>query len=158
MYGCAWLTRGGGCDPARIAIPTTIAFGVVSQWFDARRGLATGCVTLGAPLGGIFFSLVLQRLFGRYSWKTAGLILAGIMTTLLIVGNLLVETNLPPRKKAASDRGDGSEGRAAEVSRMLKSPKFWFVSYALFGKFLHVNLCTGRSAPFSWCVVSLSNP
>jgi MFS family permease len=120
-----------------LAAPTTVAFSVVSQWFDARKGIATGCVTLGAPLGGIFFSLVLQTLFGRYPWRTAALVLVGIMAGLLVVGNLLVETNvlLPPAERQTASEDDPSERPAeATISNMLRSPKFWLVSYALFGK------------------------
>jgi hypothetical protein len=129
------LTRSGFF----LAAPTTIAFSVVSQWFDARKGTATGCVTLGAPLGGIFFSLVLQTLFGRYPWRTAALVLVGIMAGLLVVGNLLVETNVllpPPAGRQTASEDDPSERRPAEatISNMLRSAKFWLVSYALFGK------------------------
>jgi MFS family permease len=124
------------------ATPTTIAFSVVSQWFDASKGLATGCVTLGAPLGGIFFSLVLQTLFRRFSWRTAGLVLTGIMAFFLLLGNLLIETNmLIEQEKTASEggeEGDDERGdtleRPATISQMLRSPKFWLISYALFGK------------------------
>src|SRR5438105_11396676 len=41
------------------ATPTTIAFSIVNQWFSSKEGIATGCVTLGAAVGGIFFSLTL---------------------------------------------------------------------------------------------------
>ena len=124
-----WLTalRGGGA----IATPTTIAFSVVSQWFTARKGIATGCVTLGAPLGGIFFSLVLQSLFAQFSWKVAALILTGMMTALLVLGILLVETNTTTPQETASEE---SSEPPAEISHMLKSPKFWLISYALFGE------------------------
>jgi MFS family permease len=108
----------------------------VGQWFDKRKGLATGCVTLGAPLGGIFFSLVLKILFDRYPWRTAALVLVAMMAVFLALGCLLVEINLPPQQ-GARDEDDSdmdSEPRAHEISHMLGSPKFWLVSYALFGE------------------------
>lgn len=111
----------------RIAIPTTIAFGVVSQWFTTRQGIATGCVTLGAPLGGIFFSLVLQALFDRLSWRTAILVLSGMMAGLMLLGNLLVRTNVAHQTASV-------DSEPAKVSHMLRSPKFWLVSYAVFGE------------------------
>src|SRR5690349_17500814 len=112
------------------ATPTTIAFSVVSQWFTERKGAATGCVTLGAPLGGIFFSLVLQSLFERFSWKTAALILTGIMAALLVLGVMLVETNTTRQETA----GEENPEPPAKISHVLKSPKFWLISYALFGE------------------------
>jgi hypothetical protein len=62
----------------RSAAPTTVAFSVVSQWFRVREGIATGCVTLGTAVGGIFFSLVLQALFQHFDWQVAILILSGV--------------------------------------------------------------------------------
>ena len=108
----------------------------MSQWFSARKGIATGCVTLGAPLGGIFFSLVLQSLFSRFSWNTTALILTGMMAAMLVLANLLVETNnvtVPPQQLANGEEEADLEPRA-QLSHMLTSPKFWLVSYALFGK------------------------
>ncbi|AEO65355.1 uncharacterized protein THITE_2112263 [Thermothielavioides terrestris NRRL 8126] len=105
-------------------MPTTIAFSVVGQWFEARKGIATGCVTLGAPLGGIFFSLLLQVLFDRFPWKTAALVLAATMACLLSLGSLLVETNLPVQP--------ANEDSEPALSSVLRSPKFWLVSYAVF--------------------------
>jgi MFS family permease len=129
----------------------------VSQWFDARKGIATGCVTLGAPLGGIFFSLVLQTLFERYPWRTAGLVLVGIMAGLLVVGNLLVETNvlLPPsggRQTASEDRTSERPAEAT-ISNMLRSPKFWLVGYALFGK-----PCRSTRSAASFCEANPPSP
>ncbi|KAK4240654.1 hypothetical protein C8A03DRAFT_41864 [Achaetomium macrosporum] len=108
------------------AVPTTIAFSVVSQWFGARKGLAIGCVTLGAALGGIFFSLVLEAFFDRFPWQTAALVLTATMAALLLLGNVLVETNVP-RRAASED----SEGRG--VYHVLTCSEFWLVSYTLFG-------------------------
>jgi nitrate/nitrite transporter NarK len=123
-----------------IAVPTTIALSVVGQWFDKKKDLATGCVTLGAPLGGIFFSLVLQILFDRYPWKTAALVLAAIMAVFLLLGFLLVETNPPVpasilvQEVGKDVSGSGPETLRQEISHMLRSPKFWLLSYALFGE------------------------
>lgn len=47
-------------------MPTTLVFAIVSQWFKAREGLAVGCVTIGAGVGGIFFSLILKVLLEQF--------------------------------------------------------------------------------------------
>lgn len=104
----------------------------MSQWFGAREGIATGCVTLGAPLGGIFFSLALQALFERLAWRTAALVLAGLMAGFLLLGNLLVEANVPSPAQTAGDDTSGSE--TAKVPGMLRSRQFWLISYAVFGE------------------------
>jgi len=111
----------------RLAAPTTIAFSVVSQWFRVREGIATGCVTLGAAVGGIFFSLVLQALFQDFDWQVAILILSGVQCGLMALGNVLVRTNLKQRQPVKSwDLGG--------VRRLSRSPKFWFITYAIFGE------------------------
>ncbi|KAH6854502.1 major facilitator superfamily domain-containing protein [Chaetomium sp. MPI-CAGE-AT-0009] len=136
---CAGYAQLMGCMAvagAAAATPTTIALTVVGQWFDRRKGIATGCVTLGAPLGGIFFSLVLQILFERYTWKTAALVLSAIMAAFLLLGILLVETNPPaPAPVPGVSKGNSdsdAEPLRKEISHMLRSPKFWLICYALF--------------------------
>ncbi|GAB1311311.1 Major facilitator superfamily domain-containing protein [Madurella fahalii] len=109
------------------AIPSTIAFSVVSQWFRDRAGIATGVVTLGAALGGIFFSLVLQALFANLEWKAASLVLTAMLASFLLAGNVLVETNTVHHTAHEGGRPEGPR-----LSGMLRSPKFWLVGYAIF--------------------------
>ncbi|KAL2259376.1 hypothetical protein VTK26DRAFT_6966 [Humicola hyalothermophila] len=111
------------------AIPTTVAFSVVSQWFQEREGLATGCVTLGAPLGGIFFSLLLQTLFDGFPWRTAALVLAGVLAAFVLLGILMVEANVP-QQTASGDTDESST--TAKVPGILRCSKFWLISYAVF--------------------------
>ncbi|KAL2153995.1 hypothetical protein VTH82DRAFT_2671 [Thermothelomyces myriococcoides] len=89
-----------------MSVPTTIAFAVAGQWFDKQKGIAMGCVTLGAPLGGIFFTLVLQTLFDKYPWQTAALVLVAAAGT-----------------EHYLDR---------EILQIPRSPKFWLINYTLF--------------------------
>ncbi|KAK4449505.1 hypothetical protein QBC34DRAFT_448853 [Podospora aff. communis PSN243] len=96
------------------APPTTIAFCVVSQWFSKREGIATGCVTLGAAVGGIGFSLLLQVLFDRLVWRDGMLALAGVLAVLMAAGNALVEVNL------------------VDGGGLVRDVKFWLVTYAVF--------------------------
>ncbi|KAK4103188.1 MFS general substrate transporter [Parathielavia hyrcaniae] len=132
-----------------VAGSSAVAFIVVSQWFTVRKGLATGCVSLGAPLGGIFFPLVLKALFDNYPWRTAALALTAILTGSLVLGNLLVETNVQavaPCQQRTSEEAASADPPSptmhttpaparlppAQISHMLRSPKFWLVSYAIF--------------------------
>ena len=119
-----------------IAAPTTIAFVVVSQWFRVNGALATGFVTLGAAVGGIMFSAVLQALFESLEWKWAVLALSGIILGFMALGNALVET-YPVDADADGplhDRGDEMKWEGVVVSSMLRSTRFWLVSYAVFGE------------------------
>ncbi|KAK0737591.1 major facilitator superfamily domain-containing protein [Apiosordaria backusii] len=119
---------------------TTVAFAIVSHWFKRKAGLATGCVTVSAALGGIFFSVVLQSLFDRFQWRDAALILTLILSVFVMVGNLLVETNLPLRHTTQGEERETGEvegsritcGTRQSILGMMKNPKFWLVSYAIF--------------------------
>ena len=103
---------------------------MVSQWFKVREGLATGCVTVGSAIGGIFFSLVLQELFIDYEWRTGVLILAGIIMAFMTIGNLLVERNESQQTAAETDGGGWDFTALREMS---KSPKFWLICVSIFG-------------------------
>ncbi|KAK1768327.1 MFS general substrate transporter [Phialemonium atrogriseum] len=108
------------------AVPTTVAFSVVSHWFSARRGLAMGIVTVGAAAGGIFFSMVLKALFGSFSWKVSILALFAILTGLMVAGNVLVHTN-PDKEERAS-----SEKDFREWLNCFRSVRFWLLCYCIF--------------------------
>ncbi|KAK4173051.1 putative transporter [Triangularia setosa] len=119
---------------------TTVAFAVLSHWFKKKAGLATGCVTVSAALGGIFFSVALQGLFGRLQWRDAALILTLVLAVFVTLGNLLVETNLPPRHTTQGEEraaGETESSRTAcgtwqSILEIVKTPKFWLVTYAVF--------------------------
>ncbi|KAM7190293.1 putative transporter [Naviculisporaceae sp. PSN 640] len=121
------------------APPATVAFAVVSQWFRVNEGLAIGCVTLGAAVGGILFSMILQALFDKLSWEWAILVLSGIILAFMALGNALVETNLslhkddhrghaPPLPNHDPEKRNGVQA----ISMMLKSTKFWLASFGIF--------------------------
>jgi MFS family permease len=142
------------------APPTTVAFCVVSQWFSKREGIATGCVTLGAAVGGIGFSLLLQVLFDRLQWRDGMLVLAGVLAVLMAAGSALVEVNLVDGdgdvveregewggkkegggkqcKKLDGGGGSGSgsgKGCWEVLGGLVRDVKFWLVTYAVFGEF-----------------------
>ncbi|KAK0633456.1 major facilitator superfamily domain-containing protein [Immersiella caudata] len=108
----------------RTAPPTTIAFCVVSQWFSKREGIATGCVTLGAAVGGIGFSLLLQGLFDRLEWRDGMLVLAGVLAALMAGGNALVKVNLGGE--------ESGKVRWGVLRGLVRDGKFWLVTYAVF--------------------------
>ena len=83
---------------------------------------------------------MLQTLFANFPWRTAALVLTAIMAAFMAIGCVLVETKVPKRQQQQQqedERADDEEGEAAEppakVSHVLTSPKFWLISYAIFG-------------------------
>ncbi|KAL1837497.1 hypothetical protein VTJ49DRAFT_3725 [Mycothermus thermophilus] len=134
------------------ATPTTIAYTVASQWFEPQGGgldLATGLISLGAPLGGIFFSLALHALFTHFGsgWRSAGLVLTAVLASFVVVACCLVRTNpvlqqpsssagLPLRPAdAAREAGRGASESVRtlgqDIVRMLRSIEFWPITCAI---------------------------
>ncbi|KAI1342633.1 major facilitator superfamily domain-containing protein [Xylariaceae sp. FL0016] len=128
----------------QFSFPDVVAFGVVDQWFKKSHPFAVGFVTIGAPVGGIFFSLVLNTLFERYSWKLAMAILTSILASFLLLGALLVEPKKLPgcRHEEAQFAHEGSHTSRASTSiasrldisqwTFLRSRKFYLFSYTVF--------------------------
>lgn len=80
------------------AILTTTALSVISHWFKARRGLATGITFTGTSLGGIVFPIALNSIFNRMSWAWSMRLLALVEFVLVVIGNLFVRGRLPIQK------------------------------------------------------------
>lgn len=53
------------------------------KWFQRRRGLASGLVVTGIPAGGLLMPHLITALFAAYGWRTAHLILGGLMVALI---------------------------------------------------------------------------
>lgn len=80
------------------AILTTVALSVISHWFKARRGLATGITFTGTSLGGIVFPIALSSIFKHMSWAWSMRLLALVEFVLVLIGNLFVRGRLPIQK------------------------------------------------------------
>lgn len=79
------------------AILTTVALSVISHWFNARRGLATGITFTGTSLGGIVFPIALRSVLDHLSWAWSMRLLALFVFILVLFGNLFVRGRLPTR-------------------------------------------------------------
>ncbi|GAA6015745.1 hypothetical protein JCM8202_001102 [Rhodotorula sphaerocarpa] len=69
---------------------------IPSQWFQKRRGLATGCVVSGAGFGGAFASLIMRGLLPPLGYRYALMVYAAISAAIYVVAFLLLETRKPP--------------------------------------------------------------
>ncbi|KAJ3555533.1 hypothetical protein NP233_g12186 [Leucocoprinus birnbaumii] len=71
---------------------------VVSHYFDKRRSLATSIVTAGSSLGATVTPIMINNLLARpgLGFATVTRIHAGLITTILLVGCVLMRPRLPP--------------------------------------------------------------
>jgi MFS family permease len=106
------------------AMPTTVAFSVLSHWFERRVGLAMGIVTTGAGFGGILFSLVLRPLLRSRTWTMSILVMALIIGVFMVLGNMMVRSK--------------TSGAAAfswrVVTECFRNVKFWVILISIFSE------------------------
>ena len=110
------ICTGVGCGC--LLIPS---IGAPSTWFVKYRGLAIGCVTSGAAVGGVVLPIALQRLIVQVGFPWAIRISAFIALGTLSVSVTLMRQRLPPRR-----RGAFFEFRA------LKEPEFALYGIGMF--------------------------
>lgn len=106
--------------------PTT---GAISEWFNERRGLALGIAASGSSIGGIFWPILINKLFHVVSEEEVHRILAIISTPLLAVSCFLVRE----RKGVASHdaRGDAAKASENSFSKAIFERRFLALSLSL---------------------------
>ncbi|GAB4142746.1 MAG: MFS transporter [Planctomycetaceae bacterium] len=74
---------------------TLISTWLIGEWFEHRRGLATGLVGLGGAFSVMWFPKFNDFLIKQYNWRIAWIVLALIVWTVLILPGLLWIRNRP---------------------------------------------------------------
>lgn len=87
---------GAGCGC--LLIPS---IGTPSTWFVKYRGLAIGCVTSGAAVGGVVLPIALQRLIVHVGFAWAVRISAFITLGTMSISVSILRQRLPPRRRGA---------------------------------------------------------
>jgi len=75
---------------------------VVQHHFLKRRAFVNGIAATGSAIGGIVFSIMLNKMFQQDStigFKTGVRIAAAIVAVALLIANIVMRTDIPPRKK-----------------------------------------------------------
>jgi MFS family permease len=96
---------------------------MISRWFSLRLGTAIGIASSGIGVGILVMVPVSQMMIGQFGWRTAYLVLAGIMFVGILPMSLLVmrgnpaELGLLRDGRAASPIGEDSLRGAAEAQR-----------------------------------------
>ncbi|KZV93944.1 MFS general substrate transporter [Exidia glandulosa HHB12029] len=100
QYYQVFLSQGVTCGLGLglVFLPT---LGVISHHFLRRRALAVGIAFTGSSVGGVVFTLMLNNLFRSDSLGFANgvRVAAGVAALPMIVANLIMRTDVPPRRK-----------------------------------------------------------
>jgi MFS family permease len=102
---------------------------LVSDWFEKGRGTALGVALTGTSLGGSIVSLMAAPLIAKYGWRTAMLILSGLVWIVLVpVLIIFVRENRASTAEAAENAEKGVEGTASDgltLGQAVRTPLFW---------------------------------
>jgi MFS family permease len=125
---------------------------VVSQWFNKRRGLAIGIMSMGIGFGGIVYApLIGAYVLPNFGWSNAYLVLGAIAGGLVIPLSLFVIRTKPadlglfPDGIAASEtatiaKATTSAAEGLSLKMALATPAFWLISASLFFNHNHVGI------------------
>ena len=74
---------------------------IINHYFSKRRAFANGIAATGTAVGGMTFSLLLNYLFkpGSLGFEKATRIAAAFVAVAMLIANLVMRTDIPPRKK-----------------------------------------------------------
>lgn len=86
---------------------------VISMWFNRRRGLALGLALAGIGVGGFIWPIMCQYLIQTYDWRTAYLVLAGVLGVVSIPLVAIVVRDSP---ESMGQHADGDPAPSAAVA------------------------------------------
>lgn len=108
---------------------------ILSNWFEEKRGLATGICFMGSGIGGMILNPLLGGWLEQYGWRTSFRILAVVMAVVAIPCVMLIKAR--PEDKGLRPLGykERSAGEAAGTEVMggstlaeaRRMPKFWLL-------------------------------
>ncbi len=111
---------------------------LITKWFQKYRGVAVGIFLMGSSFGGALFNKVAGWGMAQYDWRTAGLILLGCATVMMLLPLLLLVRNrpqdqglLPDGEPQPTDRGGPAQLFAgASLGQAASSPQFYLLLFA----------------------------
>ncbi|KAJ7818336.1 MFS general substrate transporter [Mycena olivaceomarginata] len=77
--------------------------GITVHHFKRRRGLASGIVMSGSAIGATVFPIMTNQLLPRYGFAKTIRLTGAIIPPVLVLGNLMMRTRLPPRSKRGAN-------------------------------------------------------
>jgi MFS family permease len=92
-----WYVKDHPTHPERREkVLTGIAVAAVQQWFLKHRALALGVMVSGSSIGGVVLPIMVHKLVPQIGFGWTIRAVAFLMLALLVIGNLLLKSRLPP--------------------------------------------------------------
>jgi MFS family permease len=137
---------------------------LISHWFHRRRGMAMGLATMGLGLGVLIIVPLTQLLISRFGWRTAFLLLGGLVLFTCVPMNLLFQRRSPnemgqfpdgeesPRADGLGDLTRSASGtRQWSLQSAFRSFPYWSITLG------HLAVGTGISVLHTHLVAHLVN-
>lgn len=116
-----------------------VSLHIVNLWFVERRGRATAVASLGLAAGSFTFPVVANWLISAYGWRSAYLVVAGIVLTTMLPIGLVFFRDRPERFGLQPDAGLAprrdvpvTPEQNATRHEALRTGTFWVLSAASF--------------------------
>jgi MFS family permease len=134
--GFAVAAAGRVCNGVGAAAASVPAHTIPSQWFSQRRrGIATGVIVLGPPLGLIVSGPLVPRLvaaYGASGWRIAWYVLATVTLLVAIVGYFVIRDR-PDEALAPADRlARAPEARRPGLRAVYGNASIWRMNAVFF--------------------------
>lgn len=107
------------------------AFAVIARWFPTHRSRALTVLTFGGGLASVVYVPLSTALWKTFGWRSALLVLAGILTAATLTPHLLLLRKQPDtRGQIIVGQAASSEKTTHPVFNVLSKPNFWWLTLA----------------------------
>lgn len=86
------------------AVQLSLLIGIISHYFNKRRGFAFGVATIGASFGGAIFPIMLRRLYSEVGFAWTMRIFAFLLAFLDLAALILIQPRFPPKKTPGDNK------------------------------------------------------
>lgn len=109
---------------------------LVTRWFIQYRGIAVGILLVGSSLGAAIFPNVVGPIIKNSGWRTAAMVLSGIMAVCVFVPMFFLVRNFPTDKNTTPDglpvkqsAESASGGEGLTLAEAFKMPVFYLLAF-----------------------------
>lgn len=126
---------------------------VVARWFRKNIGKATGILTTGVPIGGLFTPLLVKSI-DAYGWQNTmvymavGLLILGTPLSLLFRSKPEDYGLLPDGKRQDDVEVSSTYDTSLDVREALKTKVFWFIGIASIFQMIAMNAMSIHMMPY----------